>query len=66
MSLSDLYFTYKNSKRIAKVAKTVGGTVWALGGQKESRAGGVVGLGGGAGGEAIGDGYTVEMKFKCM
>lgn len=58
--------TYKNTQRITKVAKTVGGTVWALGGRKESRAGGVVGLGGAAGEEALGEGYTVEMKFKCL
>lgn len=57
--------TYKNSKRAAKVAKTVGGGVWAMGGKKESDIGGIVGLGGQAADQALGKGYTVEMKFQC-
>lgn len=58
--------SYKNAKRATKVAKTVGGAVWAFGGKKESNLGGLVGLGGAAGDSAIGKGYTVEMHFKCM
>lgn len=58
--------TYKNAKRATTVAKTVGGGVWALGGKRESGVGGVVGLGGVAGDAALGNGYTVEMKFKCQ
>ncbi len=57
--------TYKNSKRIAKAASTAGGAVWALGGERESNLGGIVGLGGGVADQALGKGYTVEMKFKC-
>lgn len=58
--------TYKNAKRATTVAKTVGGAVWALGGKKESDAGGIIGLGGAAGDAALGKGYTVDMRFKCM
>src|ERR1043165_5474928 len=50
--------TYNNAKRAAKVAKTVGGGVWAMGGKKESDVGGVVGLGGAAADSALGKGYT--------
>lgn len=57
---------YKNVQKISKVAKTVGGAVWALGGKQESNVGGIVGLGGAAGDAAIGKGYTIEMKFKCQ
>ncbi len=58
--------TYKNAKRATTVAKTVGGTVWAMGGKKESGLGGIAGIGGVAADEALGKGYTVEMKFKCQ
>ncbi len=58
--------SYKNAKRVTKVAKSVGGAVWVFGGRKESNLGGLVGLGGAAGDAALGDGYTVEMRFKCM
>lgn len=57
---------YQTGKKISKVAKVVGGTTWALGGRNESSLGGVVGLGGMAGDAALGQGYTVSMKFKCM
>jgi len=56
---------YKNAKRATKVAKTVGGAAWVFGAPKESNLGGIVGLGGAAADEAIGKGYTVDMKFKC-
>jgi hypothetical protein len=58
--------TYKTGKTISKAAKTIGGTVWALGGQNESNAGGIVGLGGAVGDEAFGKGYTVKMQFRCQ
>lgn len=58
--------TYKNAKRITKVAKTVGGTVWAMGGKKESDVGGIAGMGGVAADNALGNAYSVEMKFKCQ
>lgn len=57
---------YKTGKKISKVAKVVGGTVWALGGKNESNAGGIIGLGGAAADAAYGKGYTVTMKFKCI
>lgn len=58
--------TYKNAKRATTVAKTVGGTVWAMGAKKESNIGGIAGIGGAAADEAFGKAYTVEMKFKCQ
>lgn len=57
---------YNAAKRVTKVAKTVGGTVWAMGGKKESDVGGIVGVGGAAGDAALGKGYTVDMRFKCQ
>jgi hypothetical protein len=57
---------YKNAKRATKVAQTVGGALWVFGGKRESNLGGLVGLGGAAGDAAIGEGYTVEMRFKCI
>ena len=58
--------TYKNGKRMAKVAKTVGSGVWVFGGKTESAIGGIAGLGGQAADNALGNGYTVDMRFKCM
>lgn len=58
--------SYKNAKAATKVAKTVGGAAWVLGGKNESNLGGIVGLGGMAGDAALGEGYTIEMQFKCM
>ncbi|HMN67646.1 MAG TPA: hypothetical protein PKC28_03825 [Bdellovibrionales bacterium] len=58
--------TYKNAKRATTVAKTVGGGVFVMGGKRESDLGGIVGLGGAAADQALGKGYTVEMKFKCL
>jgi hypothetical protein len=57
--------TYKNAKRMSKVAKTVGGAVWVFGGQTERTLGGIAGIGGVAADEALGKGYTVEMRFRC-
>ncbi len=58
--------TYNTAKTVSKVAQGVGSAAWVVGGKKESEAGGVVGLGGAVAGSALGDGYNVEMKFKCM
>ncbi|NCN40778.1 hypothetical protein GW916_05955 [bacterium] len=58
--------SYRNAKRAAKVAKTVGGVVHVHGAEKESSLGGLLGLGGVAGDQALGKGYTVDMRFKCM
>lgn len=58
--------TYKAGKRISKAAEMVGGTVWTMGGKRESNAGGVVGLGGATADSVLGKGYTVTMKFKCQ
>jgi hypothetical protein len=57
---------YQTGKKVSKVAQVVGGTTWALGGKNESAIGGIVGLGGAATDAALGNGYTVSMKFKCM
>ena len=58
--------TYKNVKRASTVAKTVGGGVYVFGGKTESTIGGLAGLGGAAADSAAGNGYTVEMRFKCQ
>ncbi|ODS51122.1 MAG: hypothetical protein ABS42_00020 [Bdellovibrio sp. SCN 50-8] len=58
--------SYKNAKRASKVAQTVGGGVWAHGGKRESTFGGLVGLGGSAVDQALGEAYTIDMKFKCI
>ncbi len=57
---------YKTGKKVAKVAKAVGGAGWVFGGKNERQAGGIVGLGGAIGDSVLGEGYTVEMKFKCQ
>lgn len=58
--------TYKRTKMASRAAKAAGGTTWAMGGKREHNAGGVVGLGGIALDSALGNGYTVEMSFKCI
>jgi len=57
---------YQTGKKVSKVAKVVGGSTWAMGGKRESNIGGIVGLGGAATDAALGEGYTVTMKFKCQ
>ena len=57
---------YQTGKKVTKVAKVVGGSTWVLGGKRESKIGGIVGLGGAAADAALGEGYTVTMKFKCQ
>lgn len=58
--------SYKNGKKISKAAKVLGGAGYAFGGRNERKAGGVVGLGGVVGDAVLGNGYTVEMRFKCQ
>lgn len=57
---------YKTAKKASTAAKILGGTTYALGGQKESSVGGLVGLGGVVADGVLGKGYNVEMNFKCM
>ena len=58
---------YKTAKRVSRAAQVVGGGVWALGDHKRTKnVGGMAGLGGSAVDQALGDGYTVNMKFKCL
>ena len=57
---------YKTVKTAGKVAKTVGGAAYVFGGSKESNLGGIVGLGGVVADGIAGNGYTVQMRFKCM
>jgi hypothetical protein len=57
--------TYKNIKRGAAVAKSVGTVGYVFGGKNESRAGGALGLGGVAADSAAGNGYRYTMKFNC-
>jgi hypothetical protein len=58
--------TYRNAKRASKAAAAVGGAVWVFGGETERNLGGLAGLGGATADAALGKGYTVEMKFKCL
>lgn len=57
---------YQTGKKLSKVAKVVGGTVWSLGAKNESNAGGIVGVTGAAADSALGKGYNVIMTFKCQ
>ena len=58
--------SYQNTKVASKVLKTVGSGAYVFGGSKEKNAGGIGVLAGQAADSAIGQGYTVDMKFKCM
>ncbi len=57
---------YNTAKTVSKVAEAVGGVGVAFGGKNERTAGGVVGLGGGIADQAIGQGYTYELHFRCQ
>ncbi len=46
--------SYKNAKRVSKAVQAVGGMT-----------GGMVGMGGAVADDALGEGYTTEMKFRC-
>ncbi len=59
--------TYKTAKTVSKVAGAAGGAAWVFGrksGVKDT--GAVVGMGSGIADQALGNGYTVDMKFKCQ
>ena len=62
MSESD----YNSAKTASKIAQGIGSAGYVFGGRNEKTAGGIVGLGGSIARGAIGDGYTVEMRFKCQ
>ena len=57
---------YQNAKMASKVAQGLGGATAVFGGRNERVAGGIVGIGGGGADGALGNGYNVEMKFKCQ
>lgn len=57
---------YKALKTAGKVGQIVGGTVYTMGGARESNVGGVVGLGGVVADQVAGEGYVVKLRFKCM
>lgn len=57
---------YRRAKTASKVATGAGGAVHVFGGKKESAVGGIVGLGGIIADQALGNAYTIEMKFKCQ
>ena len=59
--------TYKTAKTVSKVAGAAGGAAWVFGRKRGVKdTGAVVGMGGGIADQALGDGYTVDMKFKCQ
>lgn len=58
--------SYNSGKKMTKVAKVVGSAAYVFGGQNEHNLGGIVGLGGVAGDAALGNGYLIEMTFKCQ
>lgn len=58
--------TYNAGKRISKAAQVFSGGVFvSADSRKEQKTAQKVGLGGVAIDDAFGNGYTVEMKFKC-
>lgn len=58
--------TYNNAKAASRVLKTVGSAASVFGGRNERNVGGVGVLAGVGTDAALGNGYTTEMKFKCM
>jgi hypothetical protein len=57
---------YKTMKQASKAAEIVGGAAHVFGGKKESTAGGIIGLGGIVADGVAGNGYTTEIRFKCI
>ena len=57
--------SYKTGKTVSKVAQAAGGAAFVFGGKNEKTAGGIASIGGGIADQALGDGYTYELKFKC-
>lgn len=58
--------TYKTAKKVSRAAETIGPAIWTMGGKRESRAGGTVGVAGAAGDQILGEEYSVQMTFKCQ
>ena len=57
--------TYKKTRMVSKAAKAAGGGAYVFGGKNESNVGGIGVLGGAAADAMAGEGYTIEMTFKC-
>lgn len=57
---------YHAAKVASRAAQAVGGAVWVFGGRAAKPLGGILGIGGTVANEAIGKGYTVEMRFRCQ
>ena len=57
---------YKAAKKASKAATILGGSTHVFGGEKESKIGGAVGLGGVVADDIIGKGYKIKMMFKCI
>ncbi|MDO9183142.1 MAG: hypothetical protein Q7U04_12075 [Bacteriovorax sp.] len=58
--------TYNAGKQVSKAAQIFGGGIMTTADNRnQQKTGRTVGLGGAAMDEALGKGYTVEMKFKC-
>lgn len=57
---------YQTAKTASKVAQGLGGAGYLFGGRNESTAGGILGIGGSIARSAIGQGYTVDMRFRCQ
>lgn len=58
--------SYNQTKRIGKVAQTIGSSAWVFGRNEVQDIGGLVGLGGTAVNTSLGNGYLTRMSFKCM
>lgn len=57
---------YKMAKKAGKAAQIVGGTANVFGGKNEKNAGGLLFLGGATTDAVIGEGYKIEMQFRCI
>jgi len=58
---------YKTIKKVSKVAKVIGGPAFVFGkSEGVQTAGGLLGIGGAVADATAGDGYSVEMNFKCI
>ncbi len=58
--------SYNRAKGISKAVKGVGGAAYVFGGKKEQDAGILAGIGGQAADSYLGNGYQVNMTFKCQ
>lgn len=57
---------YRNAKKATKVVGGLGSAAWVFGGKNESTIGGIAAVGSGVANSALGNGYQLEMRFKCM